>query len=187
MDNVEMREKASKAASERRETKTYTEIPQDIDFATLEDLEDISGDKFTVVPVQGVSGKWHNWLIRQLTAAERSSLDRTMFPKTVLNKAKNIAAQGGKKNNEKVKEAIINSVDADQMEVIGFRRDCLTIKKATVFPKKITTEHIEKLSASDFDRLLEAANRDINSDDDVARFSTDNGRPEDDNSSEDEV
>lgn len=176
----DMKEKASKAASERREITRHATIPQDIDFATLDDLDDIVAEQYTIVPVKGKSGKWHNWLMKQLSAGERASIDRTMFPKTVLNKAKNSVAKGQQVN-------IAAQLDATEMQAVAFRRDCLTIKKATVYPKGINTEDIEKLSTTDFDNLLEAANIDVDSDDEVARFPADNGRPEDEESSDDEV
>ena len=73
-------------------------------------------------------------------------------------------------------------MSVEEMAQSMFRRDCLSIKKATVFPKGITTEHIENLPSDEFNRLLEAVNIDIDADDDTARFhqgnGLDNGEPE---------
>ena len=176
MENVDAREVASKAASEKRaenlELTHYSSIPKDIEFATLDDLDDINPEEnFTVVPIEGKSGKFHNWLIRRLKAGERSALNQSMFPKSVLQKMKNMKAQSPKK------DITMKDIDmsVEEMTNAMFRRDCLTIKKATVFPKGVTTEHIENLATDDFDRLLEAVNIDVNADDNIARFHQGNG------------
>ena len=178
MKSEEVREIASKAASERREENKememthHADIPKDIEFATLDDLDDIKADNFTVVPIRGKSGKIYNWLVRRLKAGERSSLNQSMFPKSVLAKIQN-QQLGGKKG--KPMTVADTGMSIEEVNEAMFNRDCLTIKKATVFPKGITTEHIRDLETSDFDRLLEAANIDVNANDDAARFLEDGG------------
>ena len=152
------RDLASKLATRR-----VREIPQDLEVATLEDFDDLESD-YTIVPILGRT-KIQNWVTRGLTAGERRIIEKTAFPKASENMT-SIAEKGKKRRRGEVD---LTDEDMVRFMEMAHEQACLTIKTCTVYPENVTLEHIRKLPAADFDRLLESIESD-DEQDKVSRF-----------------
>ena len=142
MEEKEIQEAVDKLASRR-----VKEIPDDVEFATIEDFDDIDSG-YTIVPIIGKSGKIQNWLTRSITAGERRIINKTAFPKSI----KNTSGKGRR-------QIEFNDEDMLKFMETSHEQDCLTIKTGTVFPENLTLDHVRKLPAEDFDRLLDSINK----------------------------
>ena len=152
------------------EPRQVDEIPDDIEFASLEDLDDLE-EGFTIVPLLGKSGKIQNWVVRSLTAGERSMIGSTMFPKTALQQISNPQPKKGfRQKKQGASQVKLSETDTEKMMDGMHERNCLAIKTGTVFPEKITIDRIKKLTAHHFDKLLNAIDKDVDDADVVARF-----------------
>ena len=165
-EEVSARDVASVVLSRRnREVKRLKELPQDEDFATLDDLEDILEPVLLEVPIISNSGKEYKWVLRSLTAGEKSAVNRTMFPKSALNSVAQKAVDG-----KVVAGDIISQLDSEDMLDNRFKAQCLAIQKATVRPEGVTLEQIEKLNTENFDALSDAVDSFDEANDEVSRF-----------------
>lgn len=170
MTDAEARDKA-KITQEKRnelEVRKVDSIPEDIEFATLDDVDDLE-PQFSVVPLKGKSGKIQNWLVRSLTAGERALADKSMFPKTVVKEAV-VNAGKGKKS---ARDTLLDGIGEDDMVSRNYERNCAAIQIGTVFPENITIERIKRLPAEDFDKLINAVEELVNMEGRAARFHTD--------------
>lgn len=131
---------AREIASSRIKRDAYN-IPEDIEFATLDDIDGLE-EQLEVVPLEMKDGSISNWLVRKLTSGEKAVISRTMFSKTAVQ-----AIIAG----EKIDAEKTLSLDPDN----GYVSDVLTIKQATVFPENITLQDITRLSAEHIDKLLD--------------------------------
>lgn len=149
MEEKEIQEAVDKLAARR-----VKEIPEDIEVATLEDFDDITEGAYTIVPIVGKSGKIHNWVTRSITAGERRLINKTAFPKSVKNTSGEPRRRGKRRRQ-------VEFSDDDMVKFMeaSYEQDCLTVKTGTVFPEELTLEHVRKLPAEDFDRLLDSINK----------------------------
>ena len=148
MKEEEIQEAVDKLASRR-----VKEIPDDVEFATIEDFDDIDSG-YTIVPIIGKSGKIQNWLTRSITAGERRIINKTAFPKSI----KNTSGQGRKRGKGR-RQVEFSDDDMLKFMETSHEQDCLTIKTGTVFPENLTLDHVRKLPAEAFDRLLDSINK----------------------------
>ena len=148
-----MEEKEIQEAVDKMATRRVKEVPEDVEFATLEDFDEIDSG-YTIVPIRGKGGKILNCLTRSITAGERRIISKTAFPKSVKNTQGN-PRRRGKRNRQ------VEFSDDDMVKFMeaSYQQDCLTIKTGTVFPEELTLERIRKLPAEDFDRLLDSINK----------------------------
>ena len=153
---------AREAASSKLSRRAYN-IPEDIEFATLEDIDDLE-EELVVVPLKKKDGSVSNWLLRKLTAGEKAVISRTMFSKTAI-------------------QAIVAGADIDTDKTLsldpdnGYISDVLTIKQAAVYPEDLTLQDITRLSAEHVDALLEALEEDTDAADAVSSLLEDDSQP----------
>ena len=166
MTDKEARERAASL-----EPRKVAEIPEDLDLATLEDFDDLE-EGFTIVPLEGKSGKIHNWVTRSLTAGERAMASRSMFPKTAIQQAMKDAG------NKKKVDLNVSDMDPEQLLSGMYQKDCLTIKTGVVYPKGVTLDYVKKLPVDHFDALLRAIDKEVEADDVVSRFPDGDDRPD---------
>lgn len=139
MTDKEAREAASSVLSRRAH-----KIPEGIEFATIDDVDELEGE-LKVVVLKKKNGGDSNWLVRKLTAGEKAVISRTMFSKTAI-------------------QAIVAGAEVDAETTLdinpdkGYLSDLLTIKQGTVYPEDVTLDIISRLSADNIDKLLDAIN-----------------------------
>ena len=156
-------QEAREAASSKIGRRAYN-IPEDMEFATLEDIDGLE-EELIVVPLNKKDGSVSNWLLRKLTAGEKAVISRTMFSKTAVQ----AIVAGAEIDAEKTL-----SLDPDS----GYISDVLTIKQATVFPEDLQLEDITRLSAEHVDALLDALDEeDTDAADAVSSLPEEDGAP----------
>ena len=154
-----------KEAQESTKLKTsYKEIPTDIEFATLDDVEDMQ-DEYELVALFGKSGKARNHLVRHLNSQECMLTFQTFFPKLARNMqvhAQNLdLTEGGNLPDDALPEEYIDGMH---------KKDICTVKRGLVVPEGMTMEMLSGYSSQNIRKLCDAIERDITANDAVAEF-----------------
>ena len=155
-----------KEARNAKKLKTsYKQIPTDIEFATLDDVEDMQ-DEYELVPLMGNSGKARNHLVRHLNAQECMLAFQTFFPKIAKSmqshaQTLDISEGDGNLPDEALPEEYIEGMH---------KKDICTAHRGIVLPEGLTIANVSGYSSQNIRKLCDAIERDITANDAVAEF-----------------
>ncbi len=157
---------------------SYKEIPTDVEFATLDDVEDMQ-DEYELVPLMGNSGKVRNHLVRHLNGQECMLSFQTFFPKLARNMQVHAQAFDSEADGQLPDEAL----PEEYIEGMH-KKDISTAHTGIVLPEGLTIEILSTYSSQNIRKLCDAIERDITADDAVAQFPEENMESEDTEESE---